>query len=59
MSPLAPMKEQANADRLHDDLERLADALERLVELVAQLLDGERAICVRQAGAWVVREDRP
>lgn len=37
----------------------VADELAAVRELLALSLDGERAFSVRQAGAWVTREDRP
>ncbi len=47
------------AQEQHDDLVRIAAALERLGDILGQIADSDRPIPVRQAGAWITREDRP
>jgi len=38
---------------------RIRSVLAQIADLLALSLDGERAFSVRQAGAWITREDRP
>lgn len=53
------MDAESYADQLHRDLAAIAHELANLRALLGLLIDGERALSVRQAGAFITREDRP
>lgn len=48
MSGIHPEDAMAYADQLHRDLADLTNAVEHIAELLALVLDGERAIPVRE-----------
>jgi len=59
VSGIHPEDAMSYADQLHRDLAAIADELAGLRELLGLLIDGERAVSIRQVGAIIVREDRP
>jgi len=54
-----PEDAESYAVQLHDDLVSLTHAVVRVAEVLELVMDGERALSVRQAGSWITREDRP
>jgi hypothetical protein len=53
-----PEDAAAYATEQHEDLHRILVALERIADALELMRDGD-ALRVRQAGAWITREDRP